>query len=599
MSSHAFCFDVICSILQATGERSDFDLASYARSMCSNTPFSCKRGGRLEFNLFAKVYKVNVAIHQDVDKRRRDGAHVDDAFPTIHLLFNDEHYQLLRYNWPWSQFELLDVPESSNESSSDGFIENRKRWAVNQVDLYHFVHDTNGLFYNLMQGLVIVGGSAISKLSVAGLRSDLAQYLKRNLDLLFDKENNITMKQKAEGRLGHIQVTEVDEYVQLMQDGCIAGTELEICLFAKYKNINVALYEQERESFVRHEVFMATDSTDIEDSSSETIHLLRHYSNDGDVYFNLFMPKLYSNMKVLRSVKDIKLLYKIYNKISDEVQERNGTVVDFNPLLTALLGCNTNMLHLGAKEQSRGALFYIGPYINKNGVDIIDALPLMLKTQEEVLMHPSVADDSGTEKRHVQHALTRTLNKLNAQMEVSDTQAAGALLGLDARITSEIFSYYDGRGYKNKILDERKRGEARKRRLATITDDEESLDGNASDSDTESEQDFDSDHQEEDEAQSESAAENFNLERAIQQVSEIDTQHDVQIARAATAVYGEGADDEDASGLDTDEEADKVDTCCNTGMSRFIDDMAGEERYKTPQTFKEYNCLLNSESATR
>ena len=35
--------------------------------MCNDTPFSCKRGGILECNLFAKVYKVNVAIHQDTN----------------------------------------------------------------------------------------------------------------------------------------------------------------------------------------------------------------------------------------------------------------------------------------------------------------------------------------------------------------------------------------------------------------------------------------------------------------------------------------------------------------------------------------------------
>ena len=99
------CYDVIFPTLEA-GKRSDFDLAYYARDMCNNTPFSCKRGGLLECNLFANVYKVNVAIHQDVDVRRRDGVYVHGTFPTIHLLYHDEHYQLLRYDWPWSQYEL-------------------------------------------------------------------------------------------------------------------------------------------------------------------------------------------------------------------------------------------------------------------------------------------------------------------------------------------------------------------------------------------------------------------------------------------------------------------------------------------------------------
>ena len=559
--------------------------------MCNDTPFSCKRGGILEYNLFAKVYKVNVAIHQDTNDMKRDGAHVDDAFPTIHLLFRDEHYQLLRYDWPWPQFALLDVPESSNESSNDGFVENRERWALNQIDSYKFVQDKNNLFYNLMHGLVIVGASAVYKLSVAGLRSDLMQHLVENPDEMFDEENQITLKQKAEEHLNHTQL-QVSEYARLMQDGCLAGTDLEICLFVKSKHINVALYEQERESLVRREVFMAAD-TDTEDSSSETIHLLRHINNDGDVYFTLFMPKLYQYMKVLRQV-DTNILIKIYNNVSKEVQGRNGLVVDYNPLLTALLGCNTNASFLGAKEQSRGALFYIGPYINKDGVAVIDALPLMLKTQEDVLLHPSVADDTGTDKRHVQHALTRTLNKLNSQMEVSDTQAAGALLGLDARITSEVFSYYDGRGYKNYILDEHKKGRARKRHLATITE-EESV-GDASDTESEQDVDFDSDQVGND-AESGSEAESFNLVRAIQQVREMDVQQDGHVARAATALYGEGADDEDASGLDTDEEEDRDDIRNTSIRNPFIDDMAGEERYKTAYTVEEDECLLNSATA--
>ena len=151
-------------------------------------------------------------------------------------------------------------------------------------------------------------------------------------------------------------------------------------------------------------------------------------------------------------------LQKIYKKISDAVKDRNGLVVDYNPLLTALLGCNTNLLFLGSKEQSRGALFYIGPYINKNGVEIIDALPVIAKAQDNALTHRSVAEDSGTDKRTVQHTLQKTLNRMNSKMEISDTQAAGALFGLDARMTSEIFSYFDAMGYKNFVLDTTKHG---------------------------------------------------------------------------------------------------------------------------------------------
>jgi len=484
----ALCMLLSCPIflLIPGGEISDFRLTNYARDMRSDTPYSCKRGGLLECNLFANVYKVNVAIHQDIDERRRCGVHVDDTLPTIHLLYHDEHYQLLKYDWPWSQFGLLDVPDSTNETSKDGFVENRKRWAVNQVDLYRFPPGKDNIFLNLMKGLVIIGASTPSELSVRGLESELMRYMVENIQRilhatkphreLFKHDDVVQAMErfKATGKLpnnydlgsgwkpcyrGKMVLNKSNSYCAhntiILQDSrrqhlFLAGNiRLELYLFANSKNVNVALYEKERESYVRRDVIRASND---DDDNLETIHLLCHTNSGCDVYFTLFMPKLYQIMKGLRSVEDINL-YKIYKKVSNEVQGRNGLVVDYNPLLTALLGCNTNLLFLGAKEQSRGALFYIGPYINKNGVEVIDALPLILRAQEDVLLNPSVADDTGTDKRHVQHTLTRTLNKLNAQMEVSDTQAAGALLGLDARMTSETFAYYGGKGYRNYILD--------------------------------------------------------------------------------------------------------------------------------------------------
>ena len=77
----------------------------------------------------------------------------------------------------------------------------------------------------------------------------------------------------------------------------------------------------------------------------------------------------------------------------------------------------------------------------------------------------------------------------------------------------------------------------------------------------------------------------------------MDVQQDGHVARAATALYGEGADDGDASGLDTDEEEDRDDIRNTSIRNAFINDMAGEERYKTARTVKEDECLLNSTTA--
>ena len=71
-------------------------------------------------------------------------------------------------------------------------------------------------------------------------------------------------------------------------------------------------------------------------------------------------------------------------------------VTDYNPVLASVMGCNTNSLFLGSREQSKGALFYIGPYICKNLVQIIDSFDLIIEAQEHTTKYSSVADDTGT-----------------------------------------------------------------------------------------------------------------------------------------------------------------------------------------------------------
>ena len=173
----------------------------------------------------------------------------------------------------------------------------------------------------------------------------------------------------------------------------------------------------------------------------------------GEDCYKLFMPKRNAIMRELKSLS-LKELIGLYDRVAKKLEDRNGWVVEYNPLLTSLLGCNTNLAFLGSKEQSKQALFYIGPYINKNGVKVVDALPLLAHAQNHVLQYPSVADDSDTTKRQVQYIVTRVLNKLNSLMEISDTQAALALLGMGPTVCSEIFSYYDLKTTKNFVLDE-------------------------------------------------------------------------------------------------------------------------------------------------
>jgi hypothetical protein len=69
----------------------------------------------------------------------------------------------------------------------------------------------------------------------------------------------------------------------------------------------------------------------------------------------------------------------LYDSVSKKLVDRNGYVVDYNHLLTAVLGCNTNTLLLGGTEQSKGASFYLGPYVQKNKTDLTESLDIVLE----------------------------------------------------------------------------------------------------------------------------------------------------------------------------------------------------------------------------
>ena len=440
--------------------RDEYFREFYSQIMMNADPCTCEPGDWLEMFLFAHCYGVNVALHRNdysddvpIEEDKNVGVLIDEYAPTVHLSVGDGYYTLLQRDWSWSTF-LAKVKKgrrlspnhrgplaSDLESKEDyqKFILRKEVWKITEVDSYKFTEDGNGLFYNLAQGLALLSSNMKpNEVSVSGLRSDLAQYLMENGSQLFDDESEKTLHDKA-NEIQH----EYDEY--MLKEECQGG-ELELHLFARAMKINIALYKKDRESLVREEFISCGDGCCL-----NMLHLLCSKKN-GAVRYSLFMPKLYTTMIGLCSM-ETEDLQSLIKRVAKELPQRNGMVVDFNPLLTSLLGCNTNLLFLGAKEQSKGALFYIGPYINKNGVQVIDALSLLVQAQEHALRYPSVAEDSGSESRFVRHVLSRVLNKMNSLMEISDTQAASALLGWRASICSEAFSYYGAEQYKNYVTD--------------------------------------------------------------------------------------------------------------------------------------------------
>jgi len=300
------------------------------------------------------------------------------------------------------------------------FEEGSERISRSQGDLHQFhEHDKNNLFYGLLLGLIEASQLKRGSKSVQGLRRDLMQclmkipldrklgsktveeHIKSRMDSRAQEcgtpiDNNFTSARSSKAtrrskrrqdldqskREEPIDDTSIEEkvklYSQLMmnvdgdqnvdKDDCFEGGELEVYLFAEKFKINVAVYDEEDNHLIRVDYIAASGD------DRPTIHLLRTPRSAGEGFstsqephikppkynYKLFTFKMKSAMDTLGgfSLQDLKILYGI---VSKALEGRNGKVVDFNPILTSVLGCNSNLLHLGSSEQSKAALFLHWP----------------------------------------------------------------------------------------------------------------------------------------------------------------------------------------------------------------------------------------------
>lgn len=71
--------------------------------------------------------------------------------------------------------------------------------------------------------------------------------------------------------------------------------------------------------------------------------------------------------------------------------------------------------------------------------EITHSISLIQNARRTVEEYPSVAEDSGTNKRTAMHILNRITNKISSTIEVSSSFASLAILGGPAEFTSCTF----------------------------------------------------------------------------------------------------------------------------------------------------------------
>lgn len=151
-------------------------------------------------------------------------------------------------------------------------------------------------------------------------------------------------------------------------------------------------------------------------------------TSNADVYFSDLPAHLREEFNALSPEEQ--------NQMNAALKNRNGLIVEFNQLISAHLGCNTNVTQLGSEEQSKSCLCYLLKYVTKSNTGIIHSASLILSARQHIETFPSVADDTGTEKRTAMHLLNRITNKISSAVEISSHMAALALLGAPGEFIS-------------------------------------------------------------------------------------------------------------------------------------------------------------------
>ncbi len=118
--------------------------------------------------------------------------------------------------------------------------------------------------------------------------------------------------------------------------------------------------------------------------------------------------------------------------IRDLLFSANGLVSEFNHVLMSIANCNMAIYLMGTAASAKAQFMYTCKYVCKNPTEIMSLLSILHDAARHVDIHPSTAEDSGTEDRTTHHYVQQILNSLCGKQEYSANQVVAALIGLSA-----------------------------------------------------------------------------------------------------------------------------------------------------------------------
>ena len=150
---------------------------------------------------------------------------------------------------------------------------------------------------------------------------------------------------------------------------------------------------------------------------------------------NQTYPVLQDLIEIIRNLNEEELSF-----LTDGLEKRNGMVVKYNTLIAYILGCNTHVSILGSATQAKSILHYLLSYVTKTVNDITECLSLIFHARRNAQLYPSVAEDTGTDRRAAQLFVHKILNEITGRV-VSSSMPALCILDGEAEMFSDQFSY--------------------------------------------------------------------------------------------------------------------------------------------------------------
>jgi hypothetical protein len=152
---------------------------------------------------------------------------------------------------------------------------------------------------------------------------------------------------------------------------------------------------------------------------------------------NPLVPRLILSNEMQKEFNDLPTSDQ--EKLNKALVGRNGLVVEYSPVQSAVVGCNTNASLLGSDAQTKAALCYVLKYVTKPPAELAHSLSLLHHARRTIELHPSKAADTGSVIRTGMHYLNRIVNQLNGAIEISAPMAAVAIQGMPAELCSDSF----------------------------------------------------------------------------------------------------------------------------------------------------------------